>query len=102
MNRRQRKKLYFRRPSPIWAPRFRPYWRRLMCEFGDEKDRWVATLKVGDCVQDCAFREQAITKIYDEPFDRTLVLADGGQFSARYCCDPVGSPTSIERVPHHE
>lgn len=55
MNRRIRKKL-FNQSHYIWYLNNPKLWRALLLEFGNEKEKWIATLKVGDMVEDCRYQ----------------------------------------------
>lgn len=89
MNRRIRKKLFDQSRS-VWYLNNPKLWKQLLLEFGDEKDKWICTLKVGDIIEDCRCKHLAIKHILQEPYDCTLVLEDNAQCSAKYCCDPIG------------
>ncbi len=83
---------------------------------GDAKLSWGATLKPGDVVNDCKFRDIKIKTIkprkYEmdskvgnkvtkkgEVFDFDIVLEDGGQCSLMHCCNrPEEIPNRIKSL----
>lgn len=96
MKKRQRKKL-FKGSRTIWKNKYRPIWRKLWLEFAGasgkhkewhQKLLWIATLKVGDLVNDCRYRNLRIKEIYETPYDLDLILEDGSGCSAGSCCSP--------------
>jgi hypothetical protein len=103
MRKRLRKKL-FKGSRAVWKNKYRPIWRKLWLEFAGapgkhkqwhQKLLWIATLKVGDLVNDCRYRNLRIKEIYETPYDLDLTLEDGSGCSAGSCCSP---PMTSEQV----